>query len=168
MTDKLTLLTPAGLARAPGLGKALLALNNAHAQELSWLEQIQLEAMVGQAFLAACVGEAEALLLAFDQGATYDSPNFQWFRSRMARFVYVDRVVVAADARGRGHARALYRDLFEKAGRAGHDQIVCEINSDPPNPRSDAFHASLGFTQIGAGVIHGGAKTVRYMARPLP
>jgi uncharacterized protein len=33
-------------------------------------------------------------MLAFDQDADYDSPNFLWFRERLARFVYADRVVV--------------------------------------------------------------------------
>jgi GNAT superfamily N-acetyltransferase len=96
-----------------------------------------------------------------------DEANFLWFRSRLARFVYVDRVVVAVGARGRGHARRLYLDLFERARLAGHDRVVCEVNSTPPNPGSDAFHAALGFTQIGAETIHGGAKTVRYLLREL-
>jgi hypothetical protein len=38
--------------------------------------------------------------LAFDQHARYDSPNFLWFGARYPRFVYVDRIVVAASARG--------------------------------------------------------------------
>ncbi len=154
---------------APGapLGRALLALNNAHAVELSWLEPERLGHLVRQAFLAWRVGEADALLLAFDEGADYDSPNFLWFRARLARFVYVDRVVVAAAVRGQGLARRLYAALFEAAARAGHDRVVCEVNSDPPNPGSDAFHAALGFTEMGAGILHGGRKTVRYLVRPL-
>jgi hypothetical protein len=40
---------------------------------------------------------------------------------------------------------------------------VCEVNSDPPNPPSDALHASLGFKEVGSAAIHGGAKTVRYL-----
>jgi predicted GNAT superfamily acetyltransferase len=141
----------------------LLALNNAHAQELSWLEPERLTDLLGQAFLATRIGEVDALLIAFDQDADYDSPNFLWFRSRLPRFVYVDRVVVAAEARGRGHARRLYRDLFNHAARAGHDTIVCEVNISPPNPESDAFHAALGFTEIATGLIQGGLKTVRYL-----
>jgi uncharacterized protein len=149
-------------------GAALLALNNTHAVELSWLEPDRLRHMVGQAFAARRIGDADALLLAFDQDADYDSPNFLWFRARLQRFVYVDRIVVAAHAhaRGRGHARRLYLELFEQALAAGHDRIVCEVNCDPPNPASDAFHADLGFVQVGAGPIHGG-KTVSYLERPL-
>ena len=70
-------------------------------------------------------------------------------------------------ARGRGCARKLYRDLFEEAVGAGHERVVCEVNSSPPNPESDAFHAALGLVEVGSASIHDGAKTVRYLARAL-
>ncbi len=145
---------------------ALLVLNNAHAAELSLLDDARMAELNDRAFLACRIGEAEALLLAFDQGADYDSPNFLWFRERHARFVYVDRIVVAPAARGRGHARRLYEHLFDRARAAGHGQIVCEVNADPPNPASDAFHAALGFRQVGSATLPGG-KTVGYFAKAL-
>lgn len=148
-------------------GAALLALNNAHAVELSWLEPERLAHLVAEAFLARRVGVADALLLTFDQDADYDSPNFLWFRARYPTFVYVDRVVVADSARGRGLAKGLYDDLFAAAEAAGHARIVCEVNSDPPNPASDAFHAALGFVPVGTAEIHGGKKTVTYLERRL-
>jgi len=157
----------ADISLAKPLGKALLALNNAHAQELSWLEPERLAHLVEQAFFAQRIGNLDAFLLAFDQAANYDSPNFLWFRARYPRFVYVDRIVVASSARGRGYARRLYLDLFEQAVRAGHDRIVCEVNTQPPNPESDAFHAALGFVEVGSASIHGGSKTVRYLSRRL-
>jgi predicted GNAT superfamily acetyltransferase len=146
---------------------AILALNNAHAAELSWLEPNELSRLLEQAFYSRRIGEADAFLLAFDQDARYESPNFQWFRDHYRRFVYVDRVVVAGHARGRGHARRLYADLFDHAARAGHDLITCEVNADPPNPASDAFHAALGFSVAGQALIHGGSKSVRYFTRSL-
>src|SRR4051812_23346898 len=154
----------ADIVRDEALGSALLALNNAHAQELSWLEPERLEYLIGEAFLARRIGNFDAFLLAFDQDARYDSPNFIWFRARYPRFVYVDRVVVAPSARGRGCARRLYADLFEHAVRAGHDRVVCEVNTIPPNPASDAFHAALGFVEVGNASVHGGSRTVRYLS----
>ncbi|MCK5911212.1 MAG: GNAT family N-acetyltransferase [Caulobacter sp.] len=148
-------------------GAALLALNNAHAVELSWLEPERLAHLVTQAFLARRAGAADALLLTFDQDADYDSPNFLWFRARYPTFVYVDRVVVSDTARGRGLAKTLYEDLFAAARAAGHQRIVCEVNADPPNPASDAFHAALGFIPVGTAEIHGGEKTVTYLERRL-
>jgi predicted GNAT superfamily acetyltransferase len=165
MTDTVTPLTAQDLAGADGA--ALLALNNAHAVELSWLEPERLAHLVVEAFVARRVGVADALLLTFDQAADYDSPNFVWFRERYPAFVYVDRVVVADGARGRGLARRLYDDLFAAAKAAGHERIVCEVNADPPNPASDAFHAALGFVPVGTAAIHGGKKTVTYLERVL-
>lgn len=143
---------------------ALLALNNAHAQELSLLEGERLEHLVREAFLARRIGHLDAFLLVFDQDARYDSPNFIWFRARYPRFVYVDRIVVAASARGRGCARRLYSDLFEHAVRAGHDRVVCEVNMIPPNTASDAFHAALGFVEVGTVSVYDGSRTVRYLS----
>jgi predicted GNAT superfamily acetyltransferase len=165
MDNATTVLVAGDLAGAGG--EALLALNNAHALALSWLEPERLSRLVAEAFVARRVGVADALLLAFDQDADYDSVNFLWFRERFDRFVYVDRVVVADAARGRGLARRLYDDLFAAARAAGHARIVCEVNSDPPNPASDAFHAARGFAPVGTAQIHGGEKTVTYLERRL-
>jgi hypothetical protein len=165
MTDLVKPLTTEDLSGADG--QALLALNNDHAVELSWLEPERLAHLVAEAFVARRVGVADALLLTFDQAADYDSVNYLWFRARYPAFVYVDRVVVADSARGRGLARALYDDLFAAARAAGHERIVCEVNSDPPNPASDKFHAALGFVTVGTAEIHGGKKTVTYLERTL-
>jgi hypothetical protein len=157
----------ADVVPASSLVEALLTLNNQHAEELSWLTPERLTHLVGQAFFSRRIGQIEAFLLAFDQHADYDSPNFLWFRNRYPRFVYIDRIVVAASARGRGFARLLYRELFAAAAEAGHSRLVCEVNSRPPNPASDAFHAALGFVEVGTAAIDGGSKTVRYLLRSL-
>jgi predicted GNAT superfamily acetyltransferase len=159
--------TAAEAASATRLGEALLALNNEHAQQLSWLTPARLEYLVGQSFLARRIGNLEAFLLAFGQDARYDSPNFLWFCARYPRFVYVDRIVVASSARGRGHARRLYDDLFRHAVAANHTRVVCEVNTEPPNPASDAFHAALGFVEVGTASVYGGSRTVRYLSRAL-
>jgi predicted GNAT superfamily acetyltransferase len=146
------------------LHDALLALNNAHATELSSLNAGELRTLLDHAFHARHIGALDAFLIALDQShPAYASPNYLWFRARRSRFVYIDRVVVAQSTRGKGHARRLYADLIEHALAAGHDLIVCEVNADPPNPASDAFHAALGFRPVGVAAIHGGAKTVRYL-----
>jgi hypothetical protein len=160
-------ITVTEVAPATPLSNALLALNNEHARELSWLSPDRLTHLVGEALFARRVGEVDAFLLAFDRDAEYDSPNFLWFRERYERFVYVDRIVVAPAARGRGLAHLLYRELFGEATRAGYSCVVCEVNSEPPNPASDAFHASLGFAEVGSASIHDGSKTVRYLLRRL-
>jgi predicted GNAT superfamily acetyltransferase len=167
LDSELKSVTRTEVSRTTSLGNSLLELNNAHAQELSWLEPEQLEDLIEHAFLARRIGKIDAFLLALDQDARYSSPNFQWFRTRYRRFVYVDRVVVASSARGRACARRLYGDLFEHAIRAGHTHIFCEVNKIPPNPVSDAFHAASGFVEVGTASVHGGSRTVRYLSHTL-
>jgi uncharacterized protein len=168
MSDsELQSIAPAEISQGMPLAKTLLALNNAHARQLSWLEPERLRHLVEQAFRARRIGDLDAFLLAFDQDARYDSPNFLWFCARYPRFVYVDRIVVASSARGHGCARGLYRDLFEHAARAGHERVVCEVNSSPPNPVSDAFHAALGFVEVGTATVYDGSRTVRYLSHAL-
>ncbi len=152
---------------ATHLRPAVLDLNNRHAVELSWLEPEALGHLLGEAFHARRIGEVEAFMISFDQDAAYESPNFLWFRQRYFRFVYVDRIVVDPAARGRGHARRLYHDLFEKARRHGHALVTCEVNITPPNPASHAFHGAAGFVEVGSQAFHDGAKSVRYYARRL-
>lgn len=143
---------------------ALLELNNRHAVELSWLDRAGLQRLLGIACYARCTINRTAFLIAIDGTADYDGINFDWFRECVDGFVYVDRVAVADHARGRGLARALYRGVFEHAEAAGRSTVCCEVNADPPNLISDAFHRSLGFSAAGHGTVPSG-KTVQYMTR---
>ena len=113
------------LPLSPTVEPAVLALNNAHAAELSWLDGDRLTFLLRQAFHARRIGEATA--------SCWPSTT----------------------------------DLIDCAGRTGHDMVVCEVNRDPPNPASDAFHAAQGFTEMGQAAIHQGSKTVRYLARAI-
>jgi uncharacterized protein len=141
----------------------LLILNNAHAIETGPLTREELVQMMATAFHNASVGKGkDGLLITFDQDAPYNSPNFLWFKARYDRFVYVDRIVVAAHARGRGLARMFYHKLFDHALQMGHMRITCEVNLDPPNPGSLAFHEAQGFTAVGDAKLTNG-KTVRYL-----
>jgi predicted GNAT superfamily acetyltransferase len=135
---------------ADRLMPAILALNNAHATELSSFNAEQLQSLIGQAFYARHIDNAGGFLISLDETADYHSPNYLWFRPRYSHFVYIDRVVVTLLMRGRGFARRLYSDLFDYARAAHHRLIVCEINVEPPNPVSDAFHAAMGFDEVGS------------------
>lgn len=157
-------LTFTDLGAEAGLSDALLVLNNDFATELSHLTADKAHHLVRHAFMARAIGE-DALLIAFDQDAPYDNPNFQWFKERFDRFVYVDRVVVAERRRGRGWGWLLYESLFARARERGQMRVTCEINLDPPNPRSEAFHAGLGFEPVGQAILPGAGKTVRYFCK---
>ena len=146
----------------------ILLLNNAHAAETSALDEAGLAALLSMAFYARGIDRgATALLIALDHTASYVNPNFSWFKAHYESFIYIDRVIVSGAARGQGLARELYQDLFVAAKQFGHDRVVCEVNIDPPNPISEAFHATMGFVGVGQAIIHGGTKSVRYFERSL-
>ena len=155
---------------------ALTALNNEHAQETSTLSETEFRNLATIAFYArgiasgrGATGESvpAAFLIALDETASYPNPNFEYFQARHPRFVYIDRIITAGFARRLGLARRLYADLFTLAREAGHTVVGCEVNFDPPNPASDAFHASLGFVEAGRAQLKNG-KTVRYLECILP
>ena len=102
-------------------------------------------------------------LVAFDPSATYESLNFRWFQKHYPDFIYIDRIAVAAHARRRGVASALYRDLIPLA-RARTPLLTCEVNTRPMNTDSITFHESFGFREVGTQETDGGAKTVSLMA----
>jgi uncharacterized protein len=143
----------------------LLRLNNANARETSLLTPDALDRMIATASVATTVEPGIAFLLAFAHGDDYGGGHFLWFRERLERFLYVDRIVVGDGNRRLGLGRLLYLDLFRRAELLGHTSIACEVNVWPPNPTSDAFHAGLGFAEIGTATIDDGAKTVRYLLR---
>ena len=147
---------------------ALLALNNAHAVELSLLDAEKLRGLLRVAALATAIGSPgspDAFLLAFDHGTPPQGPNHSWFLARHPRFLYVDRVCVDPRARRRGLARALYRHALAEAIRRGVSVLCCEVNTDPPNPVSDEFHASFAFAEVGHAFLPDRGKSVRYLER---
>ncbi|GAM98919.1 acetyltransferase of GNAT family [alpha proteobacterium U9-1i] len=143
----------------------VLALSAENELETSHLDEAALDALVRES-VCARVADRDAYLIAFAPGAAYASPNYLWFEARYQGFVYVDRIVVSAHARGQGVARALYEDLFAAARVFGAPRVVCEVNSDPPNPGSDAFHARMNFVEVGAARLENG-KSVRYLSRDI-
>lgn len=144
-----------------------LALNRECESQLWPLTEAELRALLDIAYFAKLNDDATAMLIAFDERAPYDSPNHRWFRERYPRFVYVDRVAVSERARGRGLARALYEELMARARADGHDVLCAEVYSDPPNPQSDAFHAAMGFVEVGRTYVPERGKEVRYLVRSL-
>jgi predicted GNAT superfamily acetyltransferase len=144
---------------------AVLRLNNDNARETSPLTLERLGSMIASASVATAVAPGGAFLLAFAHSDDFDGGHFRWFRARLDRFLYIDRVVVGADHRRLGIGRILYEDLLRRAELMGGPDIACEVNMHPPNPTSDAFHAAFGFREIGTATFDDGAKTVRYLVR---
>ena len=129
-----------------------LALNAEFEKLLSPLDRaglLRLDSIAVAHRVAEQQGELAGFLLALGEGEDYASPNYRWFAARYARFLYVDRVVVAPRHRGRGVASALYGDLFALGARSGRQLVTCEYDREPLNEASARFHARLGFREIG-------------------
>lgn len=147
----------------------VLVINEAAVPKVSSIGRDRLAKLHEESFYlrkAVVDGKLAGLLLALDQGADYDSPNFLWFKSRYERFVYIDRVMVADGFRRLGIGIKLYADLEFRA-RSVTSSLMCEVNLEPPNPGSIAFHESIGFREVGQQDTYDGAVRVSLMRKSL-
>lgn len=148
---------------------AVVALNDAAVPAVDALGLDGLAAHVpvcDTAVVAVDRDDVVGFLLALAPGAAYASENYRWFARHVPGSLYVDRVVVAPHAHGRGVGRALHDAVLRRAAVLGSSAVTCEVNLDPPNPGSLAFHARLGFVQVGEQVTKGGTVRVALLSRP--
>ena len=149
---------------------AAVELNNAEVPQVGasdpehFADLMGYRGVVWGAYNVADLGGLAGLLVAVEPGTTYNSTNYQWFDDRSDDFIYVDRIVVAPAVKGQGVGRALYERLAAAyVGTAR--QMTCEVNIDPPNESSMAFHRRMGFGQVGTKLD--GSKTVSLMTKEL-
>jgi len=100
------------------------------------------------------VGEAigdviAGFCLVLPLGSSYDSVNYRWFSDRYDDVMYLDRVAFDLRYRRRGLGTVLYRAVEQRVAEAGIPAIGLEVNADPPNPPSLAFHERLGYREVG-------------------
>lgn len=149
---------------------ALLALNNAAVPAVNTLtvEAFQALAALGRVrVVRGDGGTVDGFVLTLPSGTDYASLNYQWFDKRYASFLYVDRVVVDPRAQGGGIGRLLYEDTIARARAEGFERVCSEVNVDPPNPQSMAFHARLGFVPVFERLNPAEGKTVAMMVHGL-
>ena len=100
-------------------------------------------------------------------GADYDSVNYVWFMEHHPTAMYLDRVAFGDRFQGRGLGGEMYAAVDERMRRDHPDAtgLTLEVNVDPPNEPSLAFHRKLGFVEIGRQLSHG--IEVSLMHRPI-
>ena len=97
-------------------------------------------------------------IIAMRNAMPYDNENYQWFEARIQNMVYVDRIVLAADARGQGLGHQLYDQLSEMAFADGCKVMTAEMDIEPPNTHSLHFHGKRGFIEHGQRVLESGKR----------
>jgi predicted GNAT superfamily acetyltransferase len=131
---------------------AVLVLNNAATPAVPTSTQDELAALLeASSFGLAAVSRQELVgfVLGFAPGSAYASPNYRFFEERGTDHLYVDRIVVAEAARGMRIGQRLYERVVALAVEQGRAEVTCEVNLDPPNPGSLAFHGRMGFREVG-------------------
>lgn len=151
--------------------ETILAINQAcvPAVGTSTLDEIRSLAAMSVIALAADVGdELAGFCLVLPPGVDYRSMNYRWFSERYDDFVYLDRVAIAEPFRRAGIGHAMYAEVERRAAieRPGATHFTLEVNLRPRNDPSLAFHASLGFEEVGQQETDYGA-LVSLMAKPL-
>jgi len=111
-------------------------------------------------------GVVKGFLIALTPGLDYASTNYRWFSKAFDDFFYIDRIVIAENARGQGLGSLFYQDVIETA-RTHAPRLTCEVNSRPPNPQSMAFHARFDFVPVGTQQTEGDTKEVTLLSLDL-
>lgn len=92
----------------------------------------------------------------------YQSLNYRFFLHNYDDFLYVDRIVVDPEFQRKGIGKRLYEKISSEFPQS---KITCEVNVEPDNPESLAFHKAMGFKEIAQQVTESGKKRVSFQVR---
>jgi uncharacterized protein len=137
----------------PGDLDRIVEINAANVPEVGAVDVERMAYLLAESPIALAVeldGAIVGFCLVMPPDSTYDSVNYRWFTERYDDFMYLDRVAFDAEAQGRGLGTLLYAEvdrLMVERERESH--LALEVNLDPPNETSLAFHARRGFGEVG-------------------
>lgn len=148
----------------------LLEINQVNVPEVGSVDREKLAFLVDESVIALVVAVDDAIAgfcVVLGPGSTYDSGNYRWFMDRDPSVLYLDRVAFDPAWQGRGLGSALYRRVFDEMAERfpSAPELTLEVNVDPPNEPSLAFHERLGFAEVGRRTSHG--LEVSLMSRPV-
>ena len=147
----------------------VLAINNDAIPAVNSLTANELTDIINISEKSWVVDEGDEIvgvLIVIGPGESYGSANYTWLNSQFTDFCYVDRIIIASSGKRKGHGKALYLALEEHAASTGKKVLLCEVNVEPENPQSMAFHASLGWVPF-QDREHGPGKVVRYFKKSM-
>jgi predicted GNAT superfamily acetyltransferase len=95
-------------------------------------------------------GQPAGYVIAYGSDKSYSGEEFNWFVKNVGdSFLYIDQIAIDANHRASGLGSHLYAELKSYAYKNQYPYLVCEVNLEPPNPVSMAFHQKNGFVQVG-------------------
>lgn len=149
-------LTPTDLALAHAWNQA----NTPHVNSLDFAAFSNVYGMSSHRYLIEYNGSPAGFSWLMYPESLYESVNFRYFKDRFTNFLYLDRIVIAEEFRGKALATKLYKHIF-----ATHAPIpiCCEVNSRPPNVASTELHKKLGFRLVGEQSTDKGKKRVQLL-----
>ena len=92
--------------------------------------------------------EVAGFILLMRENQNYDSLNYDFFNSKEDPFLYVDRIAIKKNHIRNGLGSMIYKKTLEIADNLGV-MTCCEVNTEPRNDPSLAFHSSFGFKEVG-------------------
>jgi predicted GNAT superfamily acetyltransferase len=149
-------LTPADLALVHAWNQA----NTPHVNSLDFAAFSKVYGMSSHRYLIEYNGSPAGFSWLMHPESLYESVNFRYFKDRFTNFLYLDRIVIGKEFRGKQLATTLYEHIFTTHPAI---PICCEVNSYPPNIASMKLHTKLGFKVIGEQSTDKGKKNVQLM-----
>jgi predicted GNAT superfamily acetyltransferase len=149
-------------------------INEANVPDVNSIEPSRWGDLVADCALALVVephdaDEIAGFCFVFGQGAEYASVNFRWFMDRFDDAMYLDRVAFDERFHGLGLGTLLYAEVDRILATDFPEmtRLTLEVNVDPPNRQSMAFHTRRGFVEVGRQVTDYGFE-VSLMQRAIP
>ncbi|WP_044915983.1 GNAT family N-acetyltransferase [Butyrivibrio sp. WCE2006] len=149
----------------------VLKLNEENIDVLIPTDREELEYLAENAVLfhVIYVDESPAgFIIALREGLKdYDFKSYRWFKERYSKFLYIDRIVVDKEYWKKGIGRKLYQYAFDYAKGNDIEIVGAAITTVPYNKESLAFHAKMGFTEVGEQLIRGGNVRISQQVKEL-
>lgn len=150
--------------------EAILQLNEDSVSVLSPMDKtrfMHLKSLSRLILVAEYNKKVVAFLIGFSDNANYDSVNYQWFSARLKSFFYIDRIVVNKKYRSLGLGRTFYSKISDLAKQQGMKWLVAEIDIEPPNEKSLAFHNRQQFVEVAKQTVGNGKKVVSLQVKSI-
>src|SRR3954447_9646335 len=130
----------------------VLALNEYNVVKLAPMDEARLQdlrELADRFDIVDLAGAFAGFVITFGPGTSYDSENYRWFTGRHGNdgFYYLDRIVLDDRFRRRGLGTFVYDEVEKTATPYG--RLALEVNVQPPNEPSLAFHRRRGYVEVG-------------------